>query len=101
MLPILVSSPGPQSAGGASPNFANPAARLARPRERKRHRRPAAAGQQPDAARADHRRRRAGGAAQQEPKSFSCRLAGAFLPFTPSQIPRRYKSRDNYVKASA
>lgn len=36
-------------------------------------------------------------AAQQEPKSFSCGLAGAFLPFTPEQIARRYKNRDDYV----
>lgn len=36
-------------------------------------------------------------AAQQEPKSFSCGLAGAFLPFTPSQIAQRYRSRDDYV----
>jgi hypothetical protein len=36
-------------------------------------------------------------AAQQEPKSFSCSLLGAFLPFTPAQIAQRYKSRDDYV----
>ena len=36
-------------------------------------------------------------AAQQEPKSFSCGLAGAFLPFTQEQIARRYKGRDDYV----
>ncbi len=38
-------------------------------------------------------------AAQQEPKSFSCGLAGAFLPFNPSQIAQRYRSRDDYVNA--
>ncbi|HEY2876583.1 MAG TPA: alpha/beta hydrolase domain-containing protein [Reyranella sp.] len=36
-------------------------------------------------------------AAQQEPKSFSCALAGAFLPFTQAQIAARYKDRDDYV----
>jgi hypothetical protein len=36
-------------------------------------------------------------AAQQEPKSFSCSLVGAFLPFAPAQIARRYKNRDDYV----
>lgn len=36
-------------------------------------------------------------AAQQEPKSFSCGLAGAFLPFTPAQVAARYKNRDDYV----
>jgi hypothetical protein len=36
-------------------------------------------------------------AAQQEPKSFSCGLAGAFLAFSPAQIAQRYKSRDDYV----
>jgi hypothetical protein len=36
-------------------------------------------------------------AAQQEPKSFSCALAGAFLPFTQAQIASRYKDRDDYV----
>jgi hypothetical protein len=36
-------------------------------------------------------------AAQQEPKSFSCALAGAFLPFTQAQIATRYKNRDDYV----
>jgi hypothetical protein len=36
-------------------------------------------------------------AAQQEPKSFSCALAGAFLPFTAAQIAARYKTRDDYV----
>jgi hypothetical protein len=36
-------------------------------------------------------------AAQQEPKSFSCALAGAFLPFTQAQIAARYKGRDDYV----
>jgi hypothetical protein len=36
-------------------------------------------------------------AAQQEPKSFSCGLAGAFLAFTPTQIAQRYKNRDDYV----
>ncbi len=38
-------------------------------------------------------------AAQQEPKTFSCGLAGAFLPFTPAQIAERYKNRDAYVNA--
>ncbi len=36
-------------------------------------------------------------AAQQEPKSFSCGLAGAFLPFSQEQLARRYKNRDDYV----
>ena len=36
-------------------------------------------------------------AAQQEPKSFSCALAGAFLPFTQAQIAAHYKDRDDYV----
>jgi hypothetical protein len=36
-------------------------------------------------------------AAQQEPKAFSCSLAGAFLPFTQAQIAARYKDRDDYV----
>lgn len=36
-------------------------------------------------------------AAQQEPKTFSCGLAGAFLPFTQAQIAQRYKTRDDYV----
>jgi hypothetical protein len=36
-------------------------------------------------------------AAQQEPKSFSCALAGAFLPFSQAQIAARYKDRDDYV----
>jgi hypothetical protein len=36
-------------------------------------------------------------AAQQEPRSFSCALAGAFLPFTQAQIATRYKDRDDYV----
>jgi Alpha/beta hydrolase domain len=35
--------------------------------------------------------------AQQEPKTGACALAGAFLPFTPEEIARRYKSRDDYV----
>jgi len=35
--------------------------------------------------------------AQQDPKSFSCALAGAFLPFTPAQIAAHYKNRDDYV----
>ncbi|HTR88351.1 MAG TPA: alpha/beta hydrolase domain-containing protein [Reyranella sp.] len=37
-------------------------------------------------------------AAQQEPTSFSCGLAGAFLPFPPEKIAERYKSRDGYVQ---
>jgi hypothetical protein len=36
-------------------------------------------------------------AAQQEPKSFSCALAGAFLPFPQAKIIERYKDRDDYV----
>ena len=36
-------------------------------------------------------------AAQQEPTSFSCALAGAFLPFDDARIAERYKSRDDYV----
>jgi len=36
-------------------------------------------------------------AAQQEPTSFSCSLAGAFLPFSPEKIAQRYKSRDDYL----
>jgi len=36
-------------------------------------------------------------AAQQQPKTGACALAGAFLPFTPQEIARRYKSRDDYV----
>ena len=36
-------------------------------------------------------------AAQQEPKSFSCALAGAFLPFPQAKIVERYKDRDDYV----
>jgi hypothetical protein len=36
-------------------------------------------------------------AAQQEPKAFSCSLAGAFLPFTPAQVAQRYRNRDDYV----
>jgi len=36
-------------------------------------------------------------AAQQEPKSFSCALAGAFLPFPQAKIVERYTARDDYV----
>jgi hypothetical protein len=36
-------------------------------------------------------------AAQQEPKSFGCSLAGAFLPFSEARIAERYKNRDDYV----
>ena len=36
-------------------------------------------------------------AAQQELKSFSCALAGAFLPFPQAKIVERYKDRDDYV----
>jgi hypothetical protein len=36
-------------------------------------------------------------AAQQEPKSFGCSLAGAFLPFSEAGIAQRYKSRDDYL----
>ena len=36
-------------------------------------------------------------AAQQEPASFACALAGAFLPFSDSKIAERYKNRDDYV----
>ena len=36
-------------------------------------------------------------AAQQEPKSFSCSLLGAFLPFTEARIAELYKNRDDYV----
>jgi hypothetical protein len=36
-------------------------------------------------------------AAQQEPKSFGCSLAGAFLPFSEARIAELYKSRDDYV----
>ena len=36
-------------------------------------------------------------AAQQEPKSFGCALAGAFLPFSEARIVERYKNRDDYV----
>ncbi|HTG26568.1 MAG TPA: alpha/beta hydrolase domain-containing protein, partial [Reyranella sp.] len=36
-------------------------------------------------------------AAQQEPKSFGCSLAGAFLPFSEARIAELYKNRDDYV----
>lgn len=36
-------------------------------------------------------------AAQQDPPSFSCALAGAFLPFDDAKIAERYKGRDDYV----
>jgi len=36
-------------------------------------------------------------AAQQDPKSFACSLAGAFLPFDEAKIAARYKNRDDYV----
>jgi hypothetical protein len=36
-------------------------------------------------------------AAQQEPKSFGCSLAGAFLPFAEARIAELYKNRDDYV----
>jgi hypothetical protein len=36
-------------------------------------------------------------AAQQDPTSFSCSLAGAFLPFDDAKIAERYKNRDDYV----
>jgi Alpha/beta hydrolase domain len=36
-------------------------------------------------------------AAQQDPKSFGCSLAGAFLPFSDSKLAERYKNRDDYV----
>jgi len=36
-------------------------------------------------------------AAQQNPTSFACSLAGAFLPFSDSKIAERYKNRDDYV----
>ena len=36
-------------------------------------------------------------AAQQDPKSFGCSLAGAFLPFDDAKIAQRYKNRDDYV----
>jgi hypothetical protein len=36
-------------------------------------------------------------AAQQDPTSFSCSLAGAFLPFDAVKIAERYKNRDDYV----
>jgi hypothetical protein len=37
-------------------------------------------------------------AAQQEPKSFGCSLAGAYLAFAPERIAALYKSRDDYVQ---
>ena len=36
-------------------------------------------------------------AAQQDPKSFACSLAGAFLPFDQARIAQLYKNRDDYV----
>ena len=36
-------------------------------------------------------------AAQQEPKSFSCSLLGAFLPFSEARIAELYKNHDDYV----
>jgi hypothetical protein len=36
-------------------------------------------------------------AAQQEPKSFGCSLAGAFLPFSEARIAELYKNHDDYV----
>jgi Alpha/beta hydrolase domain len=36
-------------------------------------------------------------AAQQDPTTFGCSLAGAFLPFSDSKIAERYKNRDDYV----
>src|SRR5260370_42251281 len=36
-------------------------------------------------------------AAQQDPNSFGCSLAGAFLPFSQARIAERYKNRDDYV----
>ncbi len=36
-------------------------------------------------------------AAQQDPKSFGCSLAGAFLPFDDAKLAQRYKNRDDYV----
>jgi hypothetical protein len=36
-------------------------------------------------------------AAQQDPASFACALAGAFLPFDDAKIAARYKNRDDYV----
>ena len=36
-------------------------------------------------------------AAQQDPHSFACSLAGAFLPFDDAKIAQRYKNRDDYV----
>ena len=37
-------------------------------------------------------------AAQQDPTSFGCSLAGAFIAFTPDRIAALYKSRDDYVQ---
>ncbi len=37
-------------------------------------------------------------AAQQEPKSFGCSLAGAYIAFAPDRIAALYKSRDDYVQ---
>jgi hypothetical protein len=36
-------------------------------------------------------------AAQQDPPSFACALAGAFLPFDDAKIAARYRNRDDYV----
>jgi hypothetical protein len=36
-------------------------------------------------------------AAQQDPTTFGCSLAGAFLPFDEAKIAARYKNRDDYV----
>jgi len=36
-------------------------------------------------------------AAQQDPTTFGCSLAGAFLPFPDTKIAERYKNRDDYV----
>lgn len=37
-------------------------------------------------------------AAQQEPTSFGCSLAGAYLAFSPDKIATLYKNRDDYVQ---
>jgi hypothetical protein len=96
LLPILTSSPGPQSSADAAPSFGDPEFRGV-------HEGPFTIGEivagnvlggvrLPDMAAplGVH-------AAQQEPKSFGCSLAGAFLPFSEARIAERYKNRDDYV----